>query len=178
MTPVLVDYRGRFVLRGSRRIRIINYWIMLPVGNIQLSLNPLAQIVMSATGGAGTANFTGGFPSGALTTNGGVFVFAPSAEQGLLDPQALGINNPLRVIRIELVMAGQSTWTLNLIDTNTATASTAALASGTTDTVKVIEGVDFLFPGQKLQLVTTGASTTSVKMTTTLSNPNIYPITP
>lgn len=147
---------------------------MLPSGqNINLSIGPVAQIVQSTHGAAGTANFTGGFPSGALSTSGGQFVFATSTEQGLIDPLALGINNPLRVARVELSMAGTTTWTVNLIDINNQS-TTTKLASGTAETAYVLEGVDFLFPGQKLQLVTTGAGTTDVKMVVTLSNPNQY----
>jgi len=135
-----------------------------------MSVGSLTDIVQSMSGAAGTANFDGLLPSGALTTSNGQFVFAADVHQGLIDPKAMGINGPLRIDRLQLVVAGTSTWTINLV---LAPGQVNQVSTGTTANFTQ-EGVGYLMPGQQLQVLTTGAATTSVYMVATVSNPNMF----
>jgi len=133
----------------------------------RLSLSVFTDLVHSKTGAAGTANFTGGAPDGVITTGPSKFIWAEGADQGLIDPQGLGVNHPVRVLRVTLFMTGQSTWKLDFIDGS----SVGTLVSGTTETFWSDEAMSFLTPGQKLRLTTTGAGTTAVKMICTVVDP-------
>lgn len=111
-----------------------------------------------------TVNFNGLLPSGALSTDHGRFIWAADANQGLYEPYGLGINTELSVIRIQLIMAGQSTWSVELLNGNgTATAYTPyTLSAGTTDSIVTIDTPCSLGYGQSLRITTLGAGTTNV----------------
>lgn len=131
----------------------------------QIVIPITADLVHQKTGGAGTANFTGVAPDGVRSTTPSGFAWAAGVNQGLVDPEGLGLYGSYRAQRIQLVMAGQSTWAVTLEDGT----GSVAIANGTTETSKYIENVCVISPGQKLKVVTTGGGTTLVKMTATLS---------
>lgn len=128
------------------------------LANQRLSIYELTDLVQSRTG-AGN-NFNGLEPETAITTSPARIEWAASTNAGLIDPAALGLSGAYRIVRLHLIMAGQDTYSINLIDGS----STIVLASGTTATNHNAEGLGFLLDGQKLQVVTTGAATSSVKM--------------
>jgi hypothetical protein len=128
----------------------------------KLSLWSIVDIVHSRSGLGN--NFNGEAPSGAISVDNNRFVWAESADQGLVDPVGLGLRSSFKILRVILFMAGQSTWKIELIDgTNAHT-----LASGTTEASVQQLNLGYLINGQKLKVTTTGAGTTSVKMVCTL----------
>lgn len=131
----------------------------------RVSIGALTDLVHSKNG-----NLDGGAPDGAMSVvSPGRIEWAAGDHQGLIDPSSLGINTPLRVARLTLFMAGQSTWTVELVDgTNSGT-----VLSGTTETFVSDEAVTLLTAGQKLRVTTTGA-TTSVKMVCTVVDPYMF----
>lgn len=135
----------------------------------QFSVQTFTDFVQSSTG-----NFNGAFPEGATTVTPGRITFAAGTNQGLISLDEMGITYPVRVLRVILLMAGQTTWTLNFIDGSTS----VNIASGTTEAAYLDEAVAFLTPGQKIQLITTGAGTTSVKMIVSLVDVNQYSSSP
>ena len=140
----------------------------------QLSIQSPADLVHKISGSAGTANFNGGSPDGDLSTGPGRFEWATGTNQGLVAPSLLGINDPMRVLRLQLSMAGHTTWKVELADNG----SLVTLASGTTEVLYNIEGLTTLMPGQMLKVTTTGAGTTSVKMICTLASAYMYSPSP
>lgn len=126
----------------------------------QFSIAELTDLVHTATG-----NFTGQLPSGVPSTSQNRISWAAGIHQGLIDPINLGVTQPLRVVRITLTMAGQSTWTLDTVDGVTVT----NIASGTTETTYSVDEWLYLTSIQKLRLVTTGGGTTSVRMVVTVA---------
>jgi len=109
-------------------------------------------------------NFNGNQPEGAVTTVPNRIIWAAGTHQGLISPAQLGITSPIRVMRTQLFMAGQTTWSLNLVDGT----NTIVLASGTTEAKYDAEGTAFLMGGQALQLITTGGGTSGIKMVCTV----------
>lgn len=132
---------------------------------VQLSIQSATDFIHQATG-----NFDGAHPSGAMSTSQRGFSWASDTSQGLIDPLRLGIVDPLRVVGVKLYMSGQSTWEVRLIDGS----DVAVMASGTTEPHYSGTDIATLAHGQKLQVVTTGAGTASIKLVCTLANPNFY----
>lgn len=137
-----------------------------------ISIQTAADFIQSLSGAAGTANFNGEYPEGELTTSPRGYTWASSTDQGLIDLNQLGLTETMKMLRIQLFMAGQSSWTLSLLDG----ADTLTIASGTNETSYNNNNLGYITPGQQLKLVTTGASTTSIKMVVTLARvTNLWP---
>lgn len=133
----------------------------------RLSIYEPTDLVHSRSGGAGTANFDGFEPETAVFTAPSRIEWTTnSTSAGLIDPVALGCPASYRILRVVLLMAGQSTFNVDLLDGT----SVINLVTGTTATTSISEGLGFLMDGQKLRVTTTGAGTTSVKMIVTLAH--------
>ncbi len=131
----------------------------------QFNVGTLTDLVHSAA-----VNFDGSQPEGAVSTTPGRIVWAAGVHQGLISPAQLGITTPLRVVRLQLFMAGQDSWVLALLDG----ANSVVLAQGLTDTSFIDEGTALLNGGQQLQLTTLGAGTSAVKMVCTVIDAYAY----
>jgi len=131
--------------------------------NIQFSVQTFCDFVQS-----NATNFDGFLPDGAISTSGNQIIFAAGSHGGLIDPTVMGIGTPLRVLRVLLSLAGQSAWSINLIDGP----DTIVLASGSTETSYSAEKLGYITQGQQLQITSTGAG--SVMATVTLASPNFY----
>lgn len=107
-------------------------------------------------------------PIGAMTTSTQGFTWAANADSGLIVPNELGIGVPLKIVRIVLSMAGQSTFSVDIVDGT----STINLITGTTATSHHAMDLGMIMPGQALKISTTGAGTTSVKAIVTLADAN------
>lgn len=114
-----------------------------------------------------SGNFNGEYPGGALSTQPHRIVWAEGDNQGLIDPLRFGVTQPVRVLRLSLFMAGQSTWKIELLDEN----DVGLLANGTNETFFSDEAISFLTGNQKLKVTTTGAGTTRVKLVCTVVDP-------
>ncbi len=125
----------------------------------QINVGTLTDIVHAAG-----VNFNGLPPDGAISTTPGRIIWAAGVNQGLVSPAIMGISTMLRVVRFQILMTGQDTWSLALVDG----ADVAVLASGTTEDTYSGEGLATLSSGQALKLTTVGASTTRVKMVCTV----------
>jgi len=106
--------------------------------------------------------FTGAASGGAMTLADGVFKYATSAAGGLFDPTALALiegqgSCSYEVLQVEVEFGGQSSWTLHLLDADD---NAVLVLSGTTETDLLHSTSErlVLLPGEKLKLVTTGAS--------------------
>jgi len=130
--------------------------------------NPVDMVISAAI------NFNGEVPDGDISVDSttGRITWAAGTNQGLFDPLMMGHNGHVRVLRMQLFMAGQSTWTVSVLDPTATpgTYNTGTLASGTTETFIEKEYLTILSPGQRLKLVTTGAGTTLVKVLLTLAD--------
>jgi hypothetical protein len=131
-------------------------------GQNKVSFPVLTDVVHQNTG-----NFSGIMPTTDLTTSPHRLEWA-TGDGGLIDLAQLGVQSAVRVVDVVLMMAGQSTWALTLVDGT----KSASLASGTTETTYANQGLAFLTPSQKLKLVTTGGGTTSIKMVVRLLDVN------
>lgn len=137
----------------------------------RISLSNVTDLVHSKSGAAGTANFDGGAPDGAISTvSPGRIVWASGDHQGLIDPAGLGITQPLRILRLSLFMAGQATWRIDILDGS----DMGKVAEGTTETFFSDEALTFLTNSQKLKVTTTGGATTSVKMVCTVVDSYVF----
>lgn len=134
----------------------------------KISISSPVDMVQSAA-----INFNGFIPDGYLTadSNLGRLTWAPGTNQGMIDPLLMGHFGHVRVVRVQLFMAGQATWTLSVDDPTSVagTYSTGTLVTGTNETFVEKEYLTILSPGQRMKLVTTGGSTTAVKMLVTLA---------
>jgi len=126
----------------------------------KFSLYNITDLVHTFTG-----NSPGTAPDGAVSTSSARIQWNNVSGGGLIDLADLGNEGPMRVVRVVLFMAGQATWSLNLLDGT----NSLVLASGTTQTSYTAEALAYLIGGQKLQLVTTGG-TTAVKMVVTVAD--------
>jgi hypothetical protein len=139
---------------------------MANLKNKSFSLSHMTDLVMSAT-----TNFDGMVPDGATSgASPGRIIFGAGTSQGLIDPAALGVNTPLRILRVQLFMAGQSTWTIALVDGS----DIATLETGTTEAFVNKETCGYLNGGQKLKITTTGGGTSAVKAVVTVADPYMF----
>ncbi len=134
----------------------------------QFNVGTLTDLAHSISGVGN--NFNGAQPEGVVSTTPSRITWAPGTNQGLISPTQLGLTVPIRIVSLRLNMAGQATFSVNLLDG----ATTTVLSSGTTATSFVDEALTFLSPGQSLQVVTTGAGTSSVQMVCTVIDAAAY----
>ncbi len=100
------------------------------------------------------ADFDGTLPTGATTQGNDLESFTAQAAGGLFD---FAQDKPITIQQIAIVFGGQSTWSLVLVD---ADATELPVDDGTTETEYLDWNIELvLLKGQKLKLVTTGAST-------------------
>jgi hypothetical protein len=99
-------------------------------------------------------NFDGTAPPGSLTHVKDMDVYAAAATGGLFD---FALTEPMLVYQIELVLGGQSAWTLKLTDIDNID---IVVWTGTTENSFITTAADriLIHEGQKLKLTTTGAS--------------------
>lgn len=136
-------------------------------GSPKISIYHPTDFVMSAT-----TNFNGAVPDGDISIDSttGRISWAAGTNQGLVDPLLFGHNGHVRVVKLQLWMAGQATWTVTAEDPiNATTYSSGLLVSGTTETYAEKEFLTILSPGQRIKVVTTGGAT-SVRMLMTLAD--------
>jgi hypothetical protein len=119
-------------------------------------------------------NFNASLPDGDLSTNlnTGRITFAPGTNQGLFDPLLMGHRGHVRVVRLQLFMTGQTTWSLSVDDPTSVAGvySNGVIVAGTTETFVEKEYLTIISPGQRIKLVTVGAGTTAIKMVLTLAS--------
>lgn len=138
-------------------------------GSPKISIHNPVDLVQAAA-----VNFNAELPDGDLSVDSttGRISWAAGTNQGMISPLLMGHNGHVRVTRIQLFMAGQSTWSISVDDPTSVanTYSNGVLASGTTEAFIEKEFLTVLSPGQRMKLVTTGAGTTAIKMLVTLAD--------
>lgn len=128
----------------------------------KINIYSTTDLVMSAV-----ANFNGAEPETSITTTANHIEWAESTNAGLISLASLGlIGGMYKILRIALVMTGQSTYSVDIIDGGT----TIPVASGTTAATYTGLDLGYLSGTQQLKITTTGAGTTFVKAIVTLAN--------
>lgn len=114
-----------------------------------------------------TNQFDGTAPSGAVTREYDMERYAAQATGGLFD---FANANPIQLKQIFITFGGQATWSLSLVDVD---AVETVLLSGTNETFLANTTLNlFVLQGQKLKLVTAGATTAMVARVTVDTSPN------
>jgi len=107
------------------------------------------------------SQFTGAAPVGTVTRELDMERYPTGTAGGLID---FANPNPIQVKQIFIKLGGQSSWTLQMIDTD---AVATTVLSGTTETFVANTTLNLiLLQGQKLKLVTVAASTAMVARVT------------
>jgi hypothetical protein len=131
-----------------------------------------------------TSNANGTAPSEttASLANPGRKEYSAATTGGLFSFPENVYNKSVTLVGYELVLGGQSTWTLAITDGITnATSGDVAIGSGTTETTVVSPDIPglVLFPGQDLRLTTTGTAShnywrCTIKVAYTLSESGLW----
>ncbi len=100
-------------------------------------------------------DFDGTTPGGTPTVSHGVQKYVVATAGGLFD---FALDHPTEVLQISLVLGGQTSWSISIHDDD---GDDTLVFAGTTEAYFVSTAQDrfVLMPGQKLKLVTSGAST-------------------
>lgn len=141
----------------------------VPAAVQEITIAQVCDFVQTVSGAG--KNFPGdlpttGTPAGtpAQTGNGFTWPADNTPHGGLIDPKALGIQEPVRVSRLIVDIGGTiASWTIQIKDTNNGNAITV-LFTGTTANPGMFKNVCVLRPGEQLQVITTGGSVSSVYM--------------
>jgi len=107
------------------------------------------------------SQFTGAAPAGTVTRELDMERYPTGTVGGLID---FANPNPIQVKQIFIKLGGQSSWTLQMVDTD---AVATTVLSGTTETFVANTTLNLiLLQGQKLKLVTVAATTAMVARVT------------
>jgi hypothetical protein len=113
------------------------------------------------------SQFTGAAPAGAAVLNNDMERHPTGVVGGLFN---FATTKPVRVEQFSIKFGGQASWTLNLVDVD---AVETLLLSGTTEASLVNTSLrPWLLEGQKLKLVTVGATTAMVARISVDTSPN------
>lgn len=113
-----------------------------------MSLRTIEQNILAGS------QFTGAAPASVPILGNDLERYVPGVVGGLF---TFNHDKPMRIEQISIKFGGQASWTLNLVDAN---AIETLLLSGTSE-VSLVNSVlrPWLLQGQRLKLVTVGATT-------------------
>lgn len=110
-----------------------------------------------------THQFDGTAPTGAVVRANDMESYAVQNAGGLFD---FGLTQPVNIVQIFVKLGGQTSWALSLVD---ADGDVFPLVDGTNEAIYASKPFDlFMLTGDKLKLVTTGA-TTAMKARVTIN---------